>query len=233
MVFLLYATPWSHYGLFGCLASPSGDACIYPIILLSFSKRTHLYLRVSAHIDSVRFTLVLVSSPCKVKALHLVYWLLLVLSPTSCIAEWISTAAVLALPHIDLWNWWPSDHNMWFTITRYKKFNKSCIYQSFFSLCIFSSIRCKGASGSKFQTSTQLVSPATGPKKIIGPLQNLTSKQYLPSIYSIKESGSSVLTIETQYIVPTFIWQWQSSIKTYYFNILNKEYVLDILYIIF
>jgi len=69
--FLLYATPWGHYGLFGCLASPSGDACIYPIILLYFSKRTHLYLRVSPRIDSVRFTLVLVSSPCKVKALQL------------------------------------------------------------------------------------------------------------------------------------------------------------------
>jgi len=37
--FLLYVTPWGHYGLFGCLASPSGDACIYSIILLSFSKR--------------------------------------------------------------------------------------------------------------------------------------------------------------------------------------------------
>jgi len=69
--FLLYVTPWGHYGLFGCLASPSGDACIYPIILLYFSKRTQLYLRVSPRIDSVRFTLVLVSSPCKVKALQL------------------------------------------------------------------------------------------------------------------------------------------------------------------
>ena len=68
--FLHYATPWGHYSLFGCLASPSGDAYIYPILLLSFSKRTHLYLCVSPCIDSVRFTLVLVSSSCKVKALQ-------------------------------------------------------------------------------------------------------------------------------------------------------------------
>ena len=73
--FLHYATLWGHYGLFGCLASPSGDACIYPIILLYFSKRTQLYLRVSPCIDSVRFTLVLVSSPCKVKALQIL-WLI-------------------------------------------------------------------------------------------------------------------------------------------------------------